>query len=37
MMTLQAYLERRAKFAETLSNLMKKLAETQQSIVSNLK
>jgi hypothetical protein len=34
---LQQYMERRAKFYETLSNILKKIADTQQSIIQNLK
>jgi hypothetical protein len=34
---LAAYAERRAKFQETLSNMMKKMSDTQNAIVNNLK
>jgi len=34
---LQLYMDRRQKLYETLSNIMKKMSETQKSIVQNLK
>jgi hypothetical protein len=34
---LQSALERRAKFFETLSNILKKTSDTSQSITQNLK
>jgi len=36
-MKLQMYQERYSKFMETLSNLMKKMNDTQSTIISNLK
>src|SRR5688500_9221736 len=36
-MRIQLYMERRAKFYETLSNLPKKVYDTQQGIIQNLK
>jgi hypothetical protein len=34
---MQMYLDRRSKFISTLSNLLKKMSETSDAIVSNLK
>jgi len=34
---LQMTMDRRSKFIETLSNIVKKLSETSDSIVQNLK
>ena len=34
---LQMTMDRRSRFIETLSNIMKKLSETSDSIVQNLK
>jgi DNA-binding transcriptional regulator YbjK len=37
MMRLQMTMERRGKMTEAVSNLMKKQADTEQSIIENLK
>jgi hypothetical protein len=36
-MRLQMAMDRRSKFVETLSNVLKKIADTQDAIVQNMK